>query len=381
MLWLALLVTLHILWVWITAVRRGVSARRRQPTETTVQPAAWPFVSVIVPAWCEGGTLEHCLNSLHALDYPHWEAIIVAGGPDGTYETARAICADWEFFRVLVQSPRGKNAALNQGITLTSGEVLVLLDADSRMSPNWLKALVAQLTADQPVACGDFLPLYETPISLGLRMEQIAARGIEHYTGLQGGGGIALRREIIDLVGKLPEDVSVGVDWDLNARLAMLKIERIFCPQAVLQTEISTTLRDYFRTEIRWRRAHLNSLVRHSSFFMPNLLALTKSLYIYFLTWFIVLTGLGAGVILIFGPHEIRLMAPILWVSLVAWLLLRRAALAGAVAAYTNQLRWLKLVWAPALLLGATLMAIIPATLTLKKSQAHFKGPRHTRST
>jgi cellulose synthase/poly-beta-1,6-N-acetylglucosamine synthase-like glycosyltransferase len=246
------------------------------------------------------------------------------------------------------------------------------------MSPDWLKTLVAPLTAGPSAACGDFRPLCETPISLGMRMEQIAARGVNHYTGLYGAGGIVLRREIVDRVGEFPENVLVGVDWDLNTRLAMLNVMCIFCPQAVIYTEVPATLKDYWRNEVRWRRAHLASLFRHTSYFLPNLIALTRSLYIYMLAWFTFLTGLGAGIILAFGSNEIRWMAPVLWVTLVAWLFFRRAALAGAVAAYTRQWKWLGLVWVLPVLLSTTLAAIIPATLTLKKSQAHFKGPRHT---
>ena len=45
-------------------------------------------------------------------------------------------------------------------------------------------------------------------------------------------------------------------------------------------------------------------------------------------------------------------------------------------AAYLHDLRWLKLAWVPPLLLCVTLAAIPPATLTLKRSDVHFKGPR-----
>lgn len=376
-----LVVILHILFTWMTAMYRGTRARNLEHQDQFNQPSDWPFVSIVVPAWKERDTLEYCLHSLRALDYPHMEAIIVAGGPDGTYEAACASCANQELFQVVEQQPHGKNAALNQGIKIAKGEVLVLLDADSIMPPEWLKTLVVPLTESHPVVCGDFRPLRETTISLGMQMEQIATRGIEQYAGLHGAGGIALRREIIERLGKLPEDVFVGVDWDLNARLAVMDINCVFCPRAVLHTEIPVTLKDYWHTEVRWRRAHLASLFRHSGHFLSNPGAFITSLYIYILAWFTILSGLIAGFILFLGHDSIQLTAPILWLILVTWLLLRRSALVAAVATYTQQWEWLRLAWAPALLLSTTLVAIIPATLTLKKNQTHFKGPRHTQLT
>lgn len=82
--------TLHIVLTWYLSIRRGNIARR-QPEENAHLKEMWPSVSIIIPAWCERGTIETCIESLLALDYPFWEAIIVAGGPDATYQVVREI--------------------------------------------------------------------------------------------------------------------------------------------------------------------------------------------------------------------------------------------------------------------------------------------------
>jgi cellulose synthase/poly-beta-1,6-N-acetylglucosamine synthase-like glycosyltransferase len=310
------------------------------------------------------------------VEYPTWEAIIVAGGPDGTYQAAVESCEELDHVHVLEQQPRGKNAALNQGLRAARGEIIVLLDADSLVSPGWLRALVAPTGQSALATTGNPVPLRRTPISLCEQMERIAAWGVHDVKTLQGSGSIALQRTVIEQMGGFPEDVLVGVDWDLDVRLAARGVARAFCPQAHLYTERPATLPEYWRNEVRWRRAHLASLFRHAGFFLGSPAATAVSLYIYALSWFTALFTLLISVVALTGADHIKTIVIGLWVVFIGWVLLRRTALAAEVAAYTRDPGWLKLTWVPPLLLCVTLAAIVPASLTLKRTSAHFKGPR-----
>src|SRR5512133_2635959 len=90
---IAFLASAHTLATWLAALWQGAAAQYA-PNVGPLTPRAWPFVSVIVPAWRERGTIESCICALRAVEYPAWEAIIVAGGPDGTYESAIECCED-----------------------------------------------------------------------------------------------------------------------------------------------------------------------------------------------------------------------------------------------------------------------------------------------
>jgi cellulose synthase/poly-beta-1,6-N-acetylglucosamine synthase-like glycosyltransferase len=52
-------------------------------------------------------------------------------------------------FRLLPRGLEPKNAALNQGIAQAQHEVLVLLDADNIVEPDWLRAF-----GRAPLSCG-----------------------------------------------------------------------------------------------------------------------------------------------------------------------------------------------------------------------------------
>ena len=55
-----------------------------------VHPAAWPAVSVLVPAHNEEAVLRRALNSVLALDYPDFEVIVIDdGSTDGTADVRR----------------------------------------------------------------------------------------------------------------------------------------------------------------------------------------------------------------------------------------------------------------------------------------------------
>jgi cellulose synthase/poly-beta-1,6-N-acetylglucosamine synthase-like glycosyltransferase len=374
--WFQLLAGVHIVVAWIAALRHGLRARYGRLQKQAHTSNVWPSVSVIIPAWRERGTLERCIASLRLVDYPSWEVVIVAGGPDGTYQAAVEECRDIEHVHIIEQQPRGKNAALNQGVRAASGEVIVLLDADSQISPGWLHALVAPIDGVIRATTGNPVPLRQTPTTLAEQMERIAAWGVHNTVILQGSGSIAIRREVIEEIGGFPEDVLVGVDWDLNARLAACGVARTFCPQATVYTERPATLREYWRNELRWRRAHLISLFHLRAYFLRDTRSVIQNLYLYALAWFSLLLTCGTIAAILLGPPQVRAQALILWAWFVGWLALRRAALALEVAAFTRQAQWLCLGWVPPLLLFITFAASCVASISTGHATMHFKGPR-----
>jgi cellulose synthase/poly-beta-1,6-N-acetylglucosamine synthase-like glycosyltransferase len=162
----AILLAAYALYVAIRALLRGRRAAAAPRWPSPPEPRAWPFVSIIIPAWNDRVTLLSCLNSVDALDYPDYEAIVVAGGGDGTYTAALDRAASDARLLVVEQLPKGKNAALNQGLECARGEVVAFLDADSEVEVGWLKALVRRVDGAADAVCGNYLPLRETPVSL-----------------------------------------------------------------------------------------------------------------------------------------------------------------------------------------------------------------------
>jgi len=100
----------------------------------------WPTVSVIIP------TLNEAKNLPHILPYiPKWvhEVIIVDGrSKDDTIAVARQLLPS---VRIVLETRKGKGAALRRGFQEATGEVIAMLDADGSMLPREIYSYVSNL--------------------------------------------------------------------------------------------------------------------------------------------------------------------------------------------------------------------------------------------
>lgn len=111
------------------------------------EPAAHPFVSIIIPARNEARAIGDTLRDVLAQDYDRFEVIVVDDrSSDGTGDIARSfgdarlIVVDGE------EKPAGwlgKPWALHQGSLHARGELLLFVDADIRYEPPTLRAAIA----------------------------------------------------------------------------------------------------------------------------------------------------------------------------------------------------------------------------------------------
>lgn len=125
--------------------------RRRRPV---LADEACPFVSVFVPCYNESRTVEAALSSLVELDYPAYEVIVVNdGSTDDTLQRARKFEGQHGgcVVRVYDKPNGGKWSAHNLAFQRSTGELILCIDADSRLDPQSLRTLVARM-ADPGVA-------------------------------------------------------------------------------------------------------------------------------------------------------------------------------------------------------------------------------------
>lgn len=117
--------------------------------------ARLPRVSVLVPARNEEHNIEACLRSLLAQNYPNIEVIALN---DSSEDCTRAIlmrlAREDKRLRWLDGSPPppgwlGKHWACHQLAQAASGELLLFTDADTRHSPDALRAAVSAMIAEE----------------------------------------------------------------------------------------------------------------------------------------------------------------------------------------------------------------------------------------
>ena len=118
-----------------------------------------PLISVIVPVYNGEAFLDQCLESIVAQDYAHMEIIVV---DDGSTDGTAAISDRWaerdSRVRVIHQPNGGHSAARNAGLDAMSGELMMMVDSDDLLHPDFVKTLLNLMHQhDADIAVGGYV--------------------------------------------------------------------------------------------------------------------------------------------------------------------------------------------------------------------------------
>ncbi len=122
--------------------------------ETFETPEEYPAISILVAARNEEHNILHCMESLHALDYPKDKTEIIIGNDlstDSTKEIIEEYIKDKPHFRCVsltgdeFPNTKGKARVLAVLAALAKGKVLLITDADIFVNPHWAKGMVNAL--------------------------------------------------------------------------------------------------------------------------------------------------------------------------------------------------------------------------------------------
>jgi glycosyltransferase involved in cell wall biosynthesis len=134
------------------------------------------LLSVIVPVYNEAATLEIVLKRVLSLPLANLEVVVVDdGSTDGSSAIiADAARADQRIRVICLEINAGKTAAVNRGVAIASGQVIIIQDADLEYNPSEIPNLVA------PILQG------EADVVYGSRFLGRSTRGpwpLRHYWG------------------------------------------------------------------------------------------------------------------------------------------------------------------------------------------------------
>lgn len=179
------------------------------------------LVSVVLAVKNAAATVESALESALAQTYKPVEIIVIDGAStDGTRAIVERRAEDLAYWHSAPDA--GIGDAWNQGIAQAKGDVIILLNADDALRPDFVEKAVEALPAGTPaIAFGDTLLLDDR----GRTFAQV--RGNFDPSHLDRGFGFwhtscAVTRAAYDLVGEFDPKVRVAVDteWLLRAHRA-----------------------------------------------------------------------------------------------------------------------------------------------------------------
>jgi cellulose synthase/poly-beta-1,6-N-acetylglucosamine synthase-like glycosyltransferase len=243
--------------------------RRRRPPRSLGDEL--PLVSVVVPAYNEARVVAKCIESILADEYPRKELILVDDGSSDHTHAVMSWYADHPDVTVVSQPNGGKAAALNNGIALARGDILVFVDADGIFAPDTLTQLLRGFDDERVGAvCGN-----DEPVNLDRLQTKLLTLLTHVGTGfvrralalvnclpIVSGNLGAFRRSALEEAGGFREGL-LGEDLELTWRVHAAGYSVNFSPQARVYAEVPSTLPGLWRQRVRWVRGLIEATRMH----------------------------------------------------------------------------------------------------------------------
>jgi O-antigen biosynthesis protein len=225
-----------------------------------------PRVSVVVCAYNAERTMDRCLASLAALNYPDYEVIVVN---DGSRDRTLEIAEGYGFCRIISQPNKGLSVARNVGAEAATGEIVAYTDSDCVADPDWLSYLIAKMEASNLAACGgpnfpppeDALVPAVVAVAPGGPTHVLISDDIaEHIAGCN----MAFRREVLMRLGGFdPIYRAAGDDVDICWRFQDAGYVIGFSPAAVVWHFRRNTVAAYCNQQRGYGKAEALVYAKH----------------------------------------------------------------------------------------------------------------------
>lgn len=208
-------------------------------------------VSVVIPNWNGLHWLPLCLDSLAAQSYRDFQVYVVDNGStDGSVEWLKTHHPDLDLIEN--DTNLGFAGGMNCGFRAARGALLVALNNDVEVHPDWLATLIAAMDAHPEVGSGtsqlmdfkdraviDSLGDGFLPIGLSFKAgsKQIYPEGGLEVHDIQSPCAAAsvYRKSMLDQIGLFDEDFFAYMeDIDLGLRAQRAGYRCIFVPQAIV---------------------------------------------------------------------------------------------------------------------------------------------------
>jgi glycosyltransferase involved in cell wall biosynthesis len=207
------------------------------------------WVTAVIPAYNEENWIKDCILSLRNQNIPIEVIVVDDGSKDRTFAICEALGV-----KTLSQSHKGPGAARNIGALNSKGNILVFVDADMEVAPNYVSKLVEPIIRGEAIATchwNEMVANWENPWARcqtwfagrsDKRREPIAIPDNAHvYRGV--------RKDFFLERGGFAEDEGRGDDTSIARRTGVYST---VVPDATCYHRNADNLKEVFR-EALWR--------------------------------------------------------------------------------------------------------------------------------
>ncbi len=195
--------------------------------------------SIIIPVYNEQGYLDHCLRSLALQTVKPDEVIVIDN--NSTDDTA-AIAASFDFVTLLREPRQGRIYAQDTGVRNAKGKIIVRLDGDTRLPPEWMarakEYFTTHPTVDAVTGKGSFYDVHHlgNVVSVLHGFFYFSVQRFLTGTYILWGSNMAIKKEVYESMQR-PDSAMVHEDIDLSLKLK--KADKIIALVPELKAEMS----------------------------------------------------------------------------------------------------------------------------------------------
>jgi O-antigen biosynthesis protein len=208
-----------------------------------------PSLSIIVAAYNVQDTIESCLQSILALEYPPTKVEVIIVDNASTDQTAAILSRYSRRLKILRETTRGSAAARNRGLFQAEGEVIAFTDADCIVDARWARGLVAPLQDARVGIVGGKI-LAKAPCN---RIEEFGNEIHDHQKAIEVyqppyvcTGNWASRLSVLQEGGFFDERFLRSQDVDLSYRILQAGYSFCYVPGALVFHQNESTLAGLF---------------------------------------------------------------------------------------------------------------------------------------
>lgn len=244
-------------------------------------PKKWPSVSIIVPCYNSKATLATALQHVKAMRYSGEKEVIVID--DSSTDGSPELAGQMGFRVVRRQGERGKAAALNQGVRLAKGEIVVAIDSDTYPPQDALEKMIPyfylQGEGGKGVGAVTIFITVAQPKNNLQRMQQLeyysafgfVAKTMGKINGLMVTPGpmSAYKRKALLEIGGFDEH-NMTEDMEIGLKLHEHGYAIECCTETHVPTEVPDTLGKLYRQRVRWYRGTIYNLKLYFHMFLNH---------------------------------------------------------------------------------------------------------------
>jgi len=242
-----------------------------------------PLFTILIPAYNEEACIDRTVKSVILADYPKKEIVVINdGSTDSTAERVENLIREYSSvnLKLITQVNAGKGAALNNGIRNTTGDLVMVIDADSSIDKYALinsikyfddkrvKGLASSVRLDDN---GSILGLLQrVEYLLAYRMKRsLTALNIEYIIG--GVGSIYRRSTLAQVFGYRTNTITEDIDLSMKVVARGNKAYRVvFASDVQTTTQPVLTLNELIKQRYRWKLGRMQTFVRYRHLFLSR---------------------------------------------------------------------------------------------------------------